>query len=687
MNLIISTCVFAPFLMATLTYFLGKKNELVRNALSIATCLSVLGVMVCGFFCGAYEESTLSVLSLNFSFSGFQCIYGIVTAFMWFGASLLSVQYFKGHHDLARYYFFFLFTLGATMGVFLSADLITTFIFFEIMSFTSYTWVVQDKNKDAMAAGKTYLTVAVIGGMVCLMGLFLLYNITGTLAINELYTALKDAEKTTELYAAAFCMLVGFGAKAGLFPLHIWLPKAHPVAPAPASALLSGVLTKTGVFGMLIITSRIMVADEIWGYTLLILGAITMVLGAVLGVLSTNLKRTLACSSLSQIGFITVGVSMICLLGEHNSLAANGTVLYMLNHSIVKLVLFLGAGAIYLGAHTLDINKLRGYGRNKPVLAITFLMGGCSLAGIPGFCGYLSKTLVHESIVEFIPHGGLLINIVEWLFLFSGGLTAAYVLKLFVTIFIEKPTEDTPKGRKLTKLSALALILSAVALPVIGVLPHKLAEKISLNMVHFIFGHDFAHEVHYFAFVNLKGVIISLTIGISVYLLVIRKILMKTENGRKIHYNPIAGKFSFEENIYKPAFRLVIGLTGLVSFALDKIPNLLIKGGIFALTVICRIFCDITDAVILVLSKTVFRFSKDPIEPVKHRYSHALGAYLDKHSKEPENSHLADTLVSASETLKKTTDRISKGFDFALLMTCLGICLILLFLFLFNHFN
>ena len=405
MNLIISICVFAPFLMAILTYFLGKKSELVRNTLSIATCFAVLGIMVYSFFCGAYEESTLSVLSLNFSFSGFQSIYGIVTAFMWFGASLLSVQYFKGHHDLARYYFFFLFTLGATMGVFLSADLITTFIFFEIMSFTSYTWVVQDKNKDAIAAGKTYLTVAVVGGMVCLMGLFLLYNITGTLAINELYSALKDAEKTTELYAAAFCMLVGFGAKAGLFPLHIWLPKAHPVAPAPASALLSGVLTKTGVFGMLIITSRIMVADEIWGYTLLILGAITMVLGAVLGVLSTNLKRTLACSSLSQIGFITVGVSMICLLGEHNSLAANGTVLYMLNHSIVKLVLFLGAGAIYAGAHTLDINKLKGYGRNKPILAITFLMGGCSLAGIPGFCGYLSKTLVHESIVEFIPHG------------------------------------------------------------------------------------------------------------------------------------------------------------------------------------------------------------------------------------------------------------------------------------------
>ncbi len=687
MNLITIICVFFPFIAAILTYFIGKKNDLIRNALTITACLAVLGVMAYGVFGGIEHEATYSLLSMNFSFSGFQGTYGLITAFMWFCASLLSPQYFKGHHKLPRYYFFFLFTLGATMGVFLSADLITTFIFFEIMSFTSYTWVVQDKNKAALAAGKTYLTVAVIGGMVCLMGLFLLYSITGTLAINELYTALKGAEKTTELYISAFCMLVGFGAKAGLFPLHIWLPKAHPVAPAPASALLSGVLTKTGVFGMLIITSRIMIEDEIWGYTLLILGAITMVLGAILGVLSTNLKRTLACSSLSQIGFITVGVSMICLLGEHNSLAANGTVLYMLNHSIVKLVLFLGAGAIYAGAHTLDINKLRGYGRNKPILAITFLIGGCSLAGIPGLCGYLSKTLVHESIVEFIPHGGLIINVVEWLFLFSGGLTAAYVLKLFVTIFIEKPTEETPKGSKLTKLSSIALILSAAALPVIGILPHKLAEKISLNMVHFIFGHDFAHEVHYFAFVNLKGVIISLAIGISVYLLIIRKLLTKTENGIKIHYNPLADKFSIEENIYKPAFRLIIRLTGLICSGFDKIPDLLIKSGIFALAVICRAFCDITDIIILILSKTVFRFAKDPVEPVRHRYSYALGNFLDKHSKDPQNAHLSETLVRAAETLQKTTDRISRGFDFALFMTCLGVCLILLFLFLYKYFN
>ena len=303
------------------------------------------------------------------------------------------------------------------------------------MSFASYVWVVQEQDREAVSAGKTYLAIAVFGGMALLMGLFLLYNVTGTLVIAELSAAISTAGKSTKLYIAAFCMLAGFGAKAGLFPLHVWLPRAHPVAPAPASALLSGVLTKTGVFGLLLISANILIEYTLWGYTLLVLGAITMVLGAVLAVFSTNLKRTLACSSLSQIGFITVGVSMLVLLGEENGPAANGTVLYMLNHSLVKLVLFLSAGAIYAGAHTLDLNRLRGYGRNKPAIALPFLLGACSLAGIPGTAGYLSKTLVHESLVEYAAHGGALITVTEWLFLLSGGLTAAYMLKLFVTIF------------------------------------------------------------------------------------------------------------------------------------------------------------------------------------------------------------------------------------------------------------
>ena len=201
-------------------------------------------------------------------------------------------------------------------------------------------------------------------------------------------------------FTVGVCALVGFGAKAGMFPLHIWLPKAHPVAPAPASALLSGILTKSGVFGIIGISCWLFDGVPGWGNLLLIPAVITMFLGAVLAVFSVDLKRTLACSSMSQIGFILTGVSMCVLLGEHGSIAACGAVLHILNHSLIKLTLFVAAGVVYFNVHSLDLNDVRGFGKDKPLLKLAFLSGACSIAGIPGFGGYISKTLLHEGIVE-----------------------------------------------------------------------------------------------------------------------------------------------------------------------------------------------------------------------------------------------------------------------------------------------
>ncbi len=166
-----------------------------------------------------------------------------------------------------------------------------------------------------------------------------------------------------------------------------------------------------------------------------------MVLGAVLAVCSIDLKRTFACSSISQIGFILVGISMQCLLGHHNALAVDGTILHIFNHSLIKMVLFPAAGVIHLSTHSYDLNDIRGFGRKKPLLAVLMGVPMLSLAGLPLLNGYVSKTLLHESIVEYIalaPEYGVLFTGLEWLFLLSGGLTLAYMLKLFVCLFLER---------------------------------------------------------------------------------------------------------------------------------------------------------------------------------------------------------------------------------------------------------
>ncbi len=362
--------IWFPFMAAFLCYLTGMRHKMIRDRVLQISVILEMGLMVLA--AGAYLRTgelefiweDFCMQGLYLKLDGFRLLYGCIAALMWMMTGIFSREYFAHYRNRNRYYFFYLLTLGATVGVFLSGDLYTTFIFFEIMSLASYVWVIHDEKPAAMKAGEIYLAIAVIGGLVMLMGLFLLYDAAGTLRMSELHDAVEAVmqEKGMQIYAAGLCMLFGFGAKAGMFPLHVWLPKAHPVAPAPASALLSGILTKTGVFGVLVISAEIFRYDPQWGRLILYLGTITMFGGAFLAVFSIDLKRTLACSSMSQIGFILVGAGMMELLGAENALAVRGTILHMVNHSMIKLILFMAAGVVYRNLHALDLNEIRGFG-------------------------------------------------------------------------------------------------------------------------------------------------------------------------------------------------------------------------------------------------------------------------------------------------------------------------------------
>ena len=458
---------------------------------------------------------------------------------MWMMTGFFSPQYFAHYHNRNRYYFFVLMTLGATAGVFLSDDLYTTFIFFEIMSFTSYTWVAHEETPGAMRAAETYLGIAVVGGMVTLMGLFLLYQRVGSLSFEGLRAA-GERLPAKDLYLPGALVMFGFGAKAGMFPLHIWLPKAHPVAPAPASALLSGVLTKAGVFGVLVVSCNLFLHNGAWGNVVLGLGVATMFGGALLAMFSVDLKRTLACSSMSQIGFILVGVGMQCLLGHHNALAVQGTLLHMVNHSLIKLCLFMAAGAVYMNLHRLNLNDIRGFGRGKWVLHFAFLMGALGISGVPLWNGYISKSLLHESILEYVEllhESGVSpfwYSAAEKVFIVTGGMTFSYMLKLYIAVFWEKnPTRqaefDGMNKTYLKPLSAFALLGAALILPALGLLPSILMTGIAELGQGFMHGQSPAHAVAYFSWENLFGAAKSLLIGGALYLGVIRSLLMKKE--------------------------------------------------------------------------------------------------------------------------------------------------------------
>ncbi|MFI3284913.1 MAG: proton-conducting transporter membrane subunit, partial [Erysipelotrichaceae bacterium] len=306
-----------------------------------------------------------------------------------------------------------------------------------------------------------------------------------------------------------------------------------------------------------------------WALLMLCLGVITMVLGAILAVFSNNLKRTLACSSMSQIGFITIGIAMAIFLGEHNALAVRGTILHMVNHSLIKLLLFMIAGVIYTNTHQLDLNKVQGFGRKKWGLMILFLIGALGISGIPLFNGYISKTLLHESIVEYIEllHGTsymVFFEGIEMIFLFAGGLTLAYMMKLFVCLFVEKNQDEALQakydGKKsiMSKESWFYLIVSAIPLLLIGLFANVTADQIADFTQSFMHGHSPEHVVEYFSFENLKGSIISILIGVSVYLVVIRGWLTKYENKSRVYLSKWPNWLDLEFLFYRPLLKYVL---------------------------------------------------------------------------------------------------------------------------------
>lgn len=590
-NFLLLFLAFWPMIGALIGYMLGRKNKTQRDYFAVFVCaveMVIVGLLFKSASNSApavFEWAGFSGFRIYFKLDGFRYIYAFITAFMWLCTTMLSPEYFAHYRNRNRYYFFTLMTLGATMAVFLSADLMTTFLFFEVMSFTSYVQVIHDESDGAKYAAQGYVAVAVIGGLVMLMGIFVLYTQIGTTDMalfTEAAAALNDKSK---LFIASLCILFGFGSKAGMFPLHFWLPQAHPVAPAPASSLLSGVLTKTGIFGILLVGSNLFLHDEKMGVIILCLGVVTMFLGAFLALFSIDLKRTLACSSVSQIGFIIVGVGMQGILGEHNAIAVQGTLLHMVNHSMFKLLLFMSAGVVYMNMHKLDLNDIRGFGRKKPVLMVCFLIGFLGIIGLPGFSGYISKTLIHESIVEKIwlfhdySNASTFFQIVEAIFTLSGGLTAAYMTKLFVAIFIEQNNTDQAKldAKKnyMKPMSTIALVASAVMIPVFGLFPQQTFMKVADFGKYFMHGHALEHAVEFFAWQNLKGAVASLVIGAILYLLVVRICLMKKdENGNTIYVNSWPIFVNLEKYIYRPVLAFLSTFFYYICKMLDIFVNM-----------------------------------------------------------------------------------------------------------------
>ena len=388
--------------------------------------LLVMVLAVCTRF---GESLDIPLCGIRFTLDGFRAIYGLVVSFMWFVSALLTPQYFRGHHHLRRYHFFFLLCLSFTLGVFLSADLYTTFLFFELMSLSSYAWVVQEESPDALDAGKTYLTIAVLGGLVTLMGLFLLYRLTGTLVIADLPGLCAGVTDRSQLWAAALCIFFGFAAKAGVFPLHIWLPDAME-GPTPVSALIhAATMVVAGVY----LVARMFplfigYAPEVLHWTAYV-GAFTAFYAAVVACVQSDIKRVLAFSTISQIGFMLVALGVSTSADPHaGGLGYMASMFHLFTHAMFKALLFLGAGCIIHAVHSNEMSAMGGLRRYMPLTHLTFLVACLAIAGIWPLSGFFSKDEILTACFAFSP-------VMGWVMTAIAGLTAFYMFRLYYGIF------------------------------------------------------------------------------------------------------------------------------------------------------------------------------------------------------------------------------------------------------------
>ena len=537
-------------------------------------CLVTCGLLL-WFWGGGLTQGTIELagfvgFGLQITVSPANLLFCSLAAWLWAMAALFSQGYLAKGYSHFRYYFYLLVCLTGTLGTFLAGDLFTLFVFFEMVSLGAYPLIAHEEQGEAMSAGLLYLYISVAGGLCLLFGSMLVMSISGQTTLDP--SAFGAATSGAWVIAAAL-LIVGFAIKAGLFPVHLWLPRAHPVAPSPASALLSGVMIKTGAWGIFqvvrvfgeappgAVAGAASLGSLVAGF-LVPLAMVTMVLGAVSALFVTNAKRVLAYSSVSQIGYIVLGAALAGLLGPGEAMGTAGFAYHVLAHALFKATLFILVGVVYLKTHELDIRRLGSLGRRLPVIAVVFGLAVLGIAGLPGFSGFPSKTTLHDAILimrKYSPGGWW--TLVEAVFTLTGALTVAYMSKLWYFIFVRRP-DHRPAAAPATIRETFAdrALAIALALPllVIGLMPQRVLTGLVLPFASAMgHGHEALHHIahlSYFAWSPLIAALVPILAGIGLLAL-----LAKTGFPGPLP----AGLPSIESHVVGPLLRLLKGAVQL----------------------------------------------------------------------------------------------------------------------------
>ena len=447
-------------------------------------------------------------------------------------ASVATVLYSKGYVAgyLERYseahismHYTALVTLVVSMMLVVVSSGGFSFLFaWELMTIASFMLILFEADRqEVRRAALNYLVMMHIGFLFLVVGFVMLYNVAGSAnfaAINAYY-------EHANLLPLFVILFIGFGMKAGLFPMHIWLPEAHPAAPSHVSAIMSGVMIKTGVYGII----RIMQVEELRadmlftiGLIVLVSGAVTGLWGVILAAMQNDIKRLLAYSSIENVGVILIGLGIAAVGHAAGSPLVGmcgmcGALLHMVNHSLFKTMLFFSAGNIYSKMHTTAMNQMGGLAKHMPITAILMLFATVAICALPPLNGFVSELLIYIGMFNGVSNGYEVLYSVTGIIVLSliGGIVVLAFTKLYSVVFLGSPrSHHVAESTEVDSLRIVAMSIPAAFILIIGLAPQyviipisHVAEEVT-NSVNTIAVEHFAPTLESLSYVSIAFILV-----------------------------------------------------------------------------------------------------------------------------------------------------------------------------------
>ncbi|MFH1354711.1 MAG: proton-conducting transporter membrane subunit [Candidatus Omnitrophota bacterium] len=450
--------VIVPLATAFIISILGKKIKWISDILGNLGSFALLALSINSIFLINVHKALvykvggwIAPMGISMVLDGLSSFMLVTVNLVSFLVAIFSINYMQRYTDKWKFYTLFMLMLAGMNGIIITGDLFNLFVFLEIASIASYALVAFGTEAEELEASFKYAVMGSIASSFILLAIAFLYSYTSTLNLADMSLVISQKGSGLLIKFVTVLLLMGFGLKAALIPFHAWLPDAHPSAPAPISAMLSGVLIKVlGVYALIRLFFNVTGIGSNLLAILMLMGAISIIVGVFLAIGQWDLKRLLAYHSISQIGYVILGIGLGTPLG------ILGGLFHLFNHSIFKSLLFLNSGAIEYALGTRDLQKMGGLKKEMPVTAATSLVASMSIAGVPPFNGFWSKLVIVLACIEANRLGYAVVAIIGSI------LTLASFMKVQKYAFFGSMKEKVEKVKEVPFAMQLSMILFAV---------------------------------------------------------------------------------------------------------------------------------------------------------------------------------------------------------------------------------